>query len=80
MVCGILADQGSSLCPLHRQADSYPLSPTGPPGKSRDKASTLSTKSYQYRTGYLRLASSLSLFEDEQDRVGSSLTFAGTGP
>ena len=25
MVCGIFPDQGSNLCPLHLQADSYPL-------------------------------------------------------
>ena len=32
--CGILPDQGSNPCPLHRQADSQPLSHQGsPPGQ-----------------------------------------------
>ena len=29
--CGILPDQGSDLCPLHWQADSYPLHHRGSP-------------------------------------------------
>ena len=29
--CGILPDQGSNLCPLHRQADSQPLRHQGSP-------------------------------------------------
>ena len=29
--CEILPDQGSKPCPLHRQADSYPLRPQGRP-------------------------------------------------
>ena len=29
--CGILPDQGSNLCPLHRQADSQPLCHQGSP-------------------------------------------------
>ena len=32
--CGILPDQGSNLCPLHRQADSQPRAPPGKPMKS----------------------------------------------
>ena len=30
-VCGIFPDQGSNLCPLHWQADSYPLYHQGSP-------------------------------------------------
>ena len=30
--CGILTDQGSNPCPLHRQADSQPLRHQGSPG------------------------------------------------
>ena len=32
--CGILPDQGSNLCPLHRQADSQPLRHQGSPSLS----------------------------------------------
>ena len=32
--CGILPDQGSNPCPLHRQADSQPLRHQGSPGFS----------------------------------------------
>ena len=31
MACGILLDQGSNLCPLHWEADSYPLYHQGSP-------------------------------------------------
>ena len=31
VACGILPDQGSNPCPLHRQADSQPLSHQGSP-------------------------------------------------
>ena len=31
--CGILPDQGSNPCPLHRQADSQPLRHQGSPGR-----------------------------------------------
>ena len=31
VACGILPDQGSILCPLHWQADSYPLYHQGSP-------------------------------------------------
>ena len=31
--CGILTDQGSNSCPLHRQADSQPLHHQGSPGR-----------------------------------------------
>ena len=34
VVSGILPDQGSNLCPLHWQADSYPLHPQGSPAGS----------------------------------------------
>ena len=30
--CGIFLDQGSNPCPLHQQADSYPLYHQGSPG------------------------------------------------
>ena len=32
--CGVLPDQGSNLCPLHWQADSYPLCHQGSPHMS----------------------------------------------
>ena len=32
--CGIFLDQGSNLCPLHWQADSYPLDHQGSPHRS----------------------------------------------
>ena len=32
--CGILPDQGSNPCPLHRQADSQPLCHQGSPGRN----------------------------------------------
>ena len=32
--CGIFPNYGSNLCPLHWQADSYPLSHQGSPGMS----------------------------------------------
>ena len=31
--CGVFLDQGSNLCPLHWQADSYPLHHQGSPGE-----------------------------------------------
>ena len=53
---------------------SYPLLSTGPPGKSRNKALTLTTKSYQYRSGYLKLASSLSLMT-RMSRMGRVILY-----
>ena len=41
VACGILPDQGLNLCPLHWQADSYPLCHQGSPCGSVFKASKI---------------------------------------
>ena len=46
MVCGICPDQGLNLCPLHWQADSYPLLHQGSPDNA---ISFLKQRDNQYR-------------------------------